>query len=231
MKQILKEYAKIFSYTMTGIVFVFASFYLIINIYHMKEVSASFILAIKEDANYNEINEKIKNIEKYTSVSVNKSKTKADKQFLANLNAKLKYCTNALNNDTFKGLANTKEMNIKDVYNLRNALSSNVINGCLIEQLHYLTYYNDKDGSSDGFTKYSDYIKLNIDTISSKLNYIDKDFLNNSSYYYNSTNVTASVMNKQKDMYEDIMNTYNQSASLVELVAKWLYEEVGVTND
>lgn len=231
MKHILKEYAKIFSYTMTGIVFVFASFYLIINIYHMKEVSASFILAIEEDANYNEINEKIQNIEKYTNVSVNKSKTKVDKQFLANLNAKLKYCASALNNDTFKELANTKEMNIKEVYNLRNTLSSNVINGCLIEQLHYLTYYNDKDGFSNGFTKYSDYIKLNIDTISSKLNYIDKDFLNNSSYYYNSTNATASVMNKQKDMYEDIMNTYNQSASLVEMIAKWVYEEVGVTND
>lgn len=231
MKQILKEYIKILSYALTGIVFVFASFYLIINIYHMEEVSASFVLDVNKDTNYNEINEKISNIKKYTNVSINKSKGKADKEFLSTLNSKLNYCNTALDNDTFKALASKQEMTIKDVYNLRNALSSNVINGCLVEQLHYLTYYDDKDGNSDGLTKYSDYIRLNIDIISSKLNYIDKDLLNNSSYYYNSSNANISIMNKPKDMYEDIMTTYNQSASLVQMIAEWLYEEVGVIND
>lgn len=231
MKQILKEYIKVFSYAITGIVFVFASFYLIVNIYHMEEVSASFVLDVNKDTNYNEINEKISNIKKYTNVSVNKSKGKADKEFLATLNSKLSYCNTALENDTFKEFSSKKEMTIKDVYNLRNALSSNVINGCLVEQLHYLTYYDDKDGNSDGLTKYSGYIKLNIDTIRSKLNYIDKDLLNNSSYYYNSSNANIAIMNKPKDMYEDIMTTYNQSASLVQMIAEWLYEEVGVMND
>lgn len=231
MKQILKEYVKIFSYAITGIVFVFASFYLIMNIYHMEEVSTTFSINVEEDSNYEEIKNKIETIEKYTSVSVNDRTGKADKEFLADLKSKLTYCNTALNNETFQELANKKTMSIKDVYNLKNVLSTNVINGCLIEQLHYLTYYDDKEGSSDGLTNYSEYIKLNIDAISSKLNYIDKDLLNNSSYYYNSSNATVSVMNKPQDMYEDLMTTYNQSASLIEMLAKWLYEEVGVTHD
>ncbi len=231
MKQIAKEYAKIFSYTITGIVFVFASFYLIINIYHMEEIADTFTFSLSEDSNYNEIKNRISNIEKYTNVNINKSKGKANKQFLSSLNTKLSYCKNALNNETFKELKNNKKIGIKDVYNLRNTLNSNVINGCLIEQLHYLTYYNDKDGNSDGLSNYSDYIKLNIDIISSRLNYIDKDLLNNSSYYYNSSNASTAVMNKTKDMYDDVMTTYNQSATLVEMLSKWLYTEVGVTND
>ena len=229
MKDLLKEYVKIFSYTVTGIVFIFASFYLIMNVYHMQEVSSSFVLNIKEDENYQAIKEKIENINKYTNVSVNKSKTKANKEFLATLNTKLKYCSNALNNDTFKALENKTMMNIKDVYNLRNSLNANVINGCLVEQLHYLTYYDNKDGNTNGLTNYSNYIKLNIDTISNQLNYIDKDILNNSSYYYNSKNANLSVMDKHKDMYDSIMTTYNEAASLIEMLSKWLYDEVGVT--
>lgn len=231
MKQILKEYVKILAYAITGIVFVFASFYLIMNIYHMEEVSSTFSLNVEEDTNYQEIKKKIDNTQKYTTVSVNDSIGKADKEFLATLKSKLTYCNTALNNDTFQELAHKKEMSIKDVYNLKNVLNANVINGCLIEQLHYLTYYDNKDGNSDGLTNYSEYIKLNIDTIRSKLDYIDKDMLNNSSYYYNSSNATVSIMNKYQDMYDDIMTTYNQSASLVELLSKWLYEEVGVSND
>lgn len=231
MKEVLKEYAKIFSYTVTGIVFIFASFYLIMNVYHMQEVSSSFSLNVEEDENYKEIKEKISNINKYTNVSINKSKGKADKQFLATLNSKLKYCSTALNNEVFKELENKKNMNIKDVYNLRNTLNANVINGCLVEQLHYLTYYNNKDGNSNGLTNYSNYIKLNIDSISNNLNYVDKDILNNSSYYYNSSNANLSVMNKHKDMYDTIMITYKEAASLVEMLSKWVYDEVGVTND
>lgn len=227
MKEILKEYAKIFSYTVTGIVFIFASFYLIMNVYHMQEVASSFPLYINEDENYKEIKEKIANIDKYTNVSINKSKTTASKEFLATLNAKLKYCSSALNNEVFKELETKKTMNIKDVYNLRNSVNANVINGCLVEQLHYLTYYDNKDGNSNGLTNYSNYIKLNIDTISNQLNYIDKDILNNSSYYYNSSNANLSVMEKHKDMYDSIMTTYKEAASLVEMLSKWLYDEVG----
>lgn len=231
MKQVLKEYAKVFSYTITGMVFVFASFYLIINIYHYEEVRDTFTVNMSDDINYKSIESRITNITKYTNVNVNKRKGKADKKFLSNLQSKLNYCNEALSNDEFKNLKEKKELSIKDVYNLRNALNAKVINGCLVEQLHYLTYYNDKDGSSDGLTKYSDMIKLNIDTISSKLNYIDKDLLNNSSYYYTTTTTKASVMNKPQDMFNDIMTTYDESASLVETLSKWLYEEVGVSND
>ena len=229
MKDIIKEYIKIFSYAITGIVFVFASFYLIMNIYHMQEVSGKFYIEIDKDSNYQAINTSIENIKKNNNVDISKSKGKADQRFLLSLNNRINYCTNALENDIYKSLSKKDYLGIKDVYNLKNALNANVINGCLIEQLHYLTYYDNKDGSSDDLTKYSDYINLSIDSIKNKLNYIDKDLLNNSSYYYNSTNTKTSVMDKHRAMYDNIMDTYKDAASLVELLSKWMYEEVGVS--
>lgn len=227
MKNILKEYVKIFGYAITGIVFVFASFYLIINVYHMEELSQKANIDIKNNEKYKSIEEKIENINKNLDVSLNNSKKQVDKKFLSVLKSKLNYCSNRLNNSEFQNLKNKKIFGVKDAYNLRNSLSNNVINGCLIEQLHYLTYYSDKDGNSDGLTEKSQLIKLNIDTISKSLDYFDKDLLNNSSYFYTTPSTKASVMNKPKAMYDLLMNTYEEAASLVEYLAEWVHEEAG----
>ena len=91
MKNILKEYVKIFGYAITGIVFVFASFYLIINVYHMEELSQKANIDIKNNEKYKSIEEKIENINKNLDVSLNNSKKQVDKKFLSVLKSKLNF--------------------------------------------------------------------------------------------------------------------------------------------
>ena len=51
--------------------------------------------------------------------------------------------------------------------------------------------------------------------------------LNNSSYFYTTPSAKASVMNKPKAMYDELMNTYEEAVSLVEYLAEWVHEEAG----
>ena len=68
MKKLLVEYAKIFGYTFTGLIFGLAFFLLFINFYHYKEINTTVDLSEKLNTEQETVNAKLEQI--ITTISI-----------------------------------------------------------------------------------------------------------------------------------------------------------------
>ena len=224
----LKKYLKIISYICTGLVFVFASFYILANLYHYYELRKDYISSFNSQDLTLEIDSTLSNVQ--ANINLYDSKTYKGNVSASNMlmvKQKLSNCIMAFNNETVNNLRTKNRITIIDVYNLRESYENDILNQCVVNNLYWLASIDESFGSTYLLNN-KNITKLYMDTLlTSSTAYLKKDLLNNSSYYYNTAISSSSVKDNTRDGFYEVMDAYNRVAKLVLYVSEWYKMEAG----
>ena len=223
----LKQYLKIISYTLLGLVFAFSSFYLLVNLYHYFELRKDFVADIGNQNLVLNVVEKLDqvqiNINKFNSTTY-KGKVSTNKMIKIKQN--IEACMKGINNDEFQKLKTSNRVTILDVYRLREAYENDIYNGCIINNLYWLVDA-DKDLNSTYLSNNKDLIINHVEALKNATSYLKKDLINNSSYFFNTSVASSTVKDNTRDGYYEVMDAYTLAADFVLYISNWFSMEVG----
>lgn len=226
MKDFLKQYCNIIAYSLMGLIFAFASFFFIVNLYHQSEISRTFDVKVSEDASMvtlkNNINAIKSNIEGFNVNNYHGSLTSF--QAMA-AEQKLRSCVNILDSETIQELNEKDTLTIVDVYYLREKFENEVLGKCVIGELMWFQNVEKNNVDNEFLKANQGLVELYIKGMQSETSYLKKDLLNNSSFYFNTSLVASTLHHNVKDGYYDVMTSYNKASSLVKYFSEWFNEE------
>lgn len=228
MISFIKQYIKLINYAMIGIVFAFASFYLLLNAYHYLEVRKTFDMPIKDETIVKSLD---KHLEKITAdlstFKQNDYHGKIATTRMMAISQNLKSCSTQLQNETITKLKEKNSLDIRDVYHLRESFENDVVGGCLVPNLLWISNIDESIVPDATLIANSKLITMYIDQLRLEAtNYLKKDLLNNSSYFFNTSITTSSTKNNVKDGFYEVMASYNDAAKLIEYLSDWFANEV-----
>jgi len=218
--EFIKQYLKILSYVSTGLVFAFASFYLLANLYHFFELRKDFYTSFNNELIVTDIDKTLEtvnnNINAFNSSNY-KGQIPTNNMNLIRQN--LSNCISSFNNSAMSEMRNKNVITIVDVYRLRESYENDILNKCVVNNLHWLTEADSSYGNY--LVDNKDLSKLYIDALVASTSYLKKDLLNNSSYYYNTSIASTSTLDNTRDGFYEVMDAYNRAAKLVLYVSEW----------
>ena len=163
MKKILLEYANMFAYTFTGLIFGLAFFLLFINFYHMQELAQTVDVSTYNETTKASIEEKIETIR--NNINVYNQSTYTGSLNIYGLNtaqAKLQSCLDIIESDTMMHYLELDEIGINDSYNFVIDYKNEILNGCLVMQIKSM-FNTDTISTLPNFDLVKPYIDMNVD--------------------------------------------------------------------
>ena len=219
MKEFIKNYLKVLSYVFTGLVFILASFYLIINYNHSEEIKKTIYIG-SGDLNYQKQKEMLEeinqNLIKYNAKKINNS-------LYNNLANGLNNCYQVLQKDgTLMAISTDTDYGPIEIHKLGSNYQNIVMNECYVLNLSFL-----KNDEVD--LDYKSFITSYVNSINENVSDALAEIENNSSYFF-STNITsATIRNYLLSDYKTIANAYNDFTEILVNLSKIINE--GGNND
>ena len=221
MKKVLLEYANVFAYTITGLIFGLSFFLLFINFYHMQELAETVDVSSYNDTNKVSVESKIETIR--NNISVYNQSTYTGSLNIYGLNTvqlKLQDCLEILESDDMMKYFELDEIGIKDSYNFTLDFKNKILNDCLVMQIKSI-FNTDTVAMLPNFNIIKPYVELNLDTLLDSTNYVQSNIENSDHYYFSTETNKANFFNLVDDSYSDIMNSYQSSLDLLVEVSNW----------
>ena len=223
----LKQYIKIINYALMGLVFGFASFYILANGYHYLEIRKDYVINFDNQILVKDIQKKLDNINtNISSFNVNSYKGNISNNRMSQIHQNLKSCVVKFNNDTYKNLIKQDKVSIIDVYKLRESYENDILSDCIVTNLYWTTTINKDNFKSEYLLNNKDIIKLYVNSLLNETSYLKKDLLNNSSYYFNTDIASSSIKDNTRDGFYEVMGAYNNASEFVLFVSEWFKNEV-----
>jgi len=191
MKNFIKDYLKLIAYATTGLVFVFASFYLMMNYNHNEELKKQIYIGSSE-VNYLNHQEILSNLNKNLTNFNSKKNTNASFRRMAN---SLRDCYNVLQSkDSFANIETNKEYTAYEIYKLGSNFQTTVLNMCWNNSLSYLKNQDNTESNTipQEFKEVAPFIESYVSSINNNISDSLKEIENNSSYFY-TTNITSAT--------------------------------------
>ena len=221
MKKVLLEYANVFAYTITGLIFGLAFFLLFINFYHMQELAETVDVSSYNDTNKATVESKIETIR--NNISVYNQSTYTISLNINGLNTvqlKLQDCLEILESEDMMKYFELDEIGIKDSYNFTLDFKNKILNDCLVMQVKSM-FNTDTVSMLPNFNVIKPYVELNLDTLLDSTNYVQSNIENSDHYYFSTETNKANFFNLVDDSYSDVMNSYQNSLDLLVEVSNW----------
>ena len=221
MKKVLLEYANVFAYTITGLVFGLSFFLLFINFYHMQELAETVDVSSYNDTNKATVESKIETIR--NNISVYNQSTYTGSLNIYGLNTvqlKLQDCLEILESEDMMKYFELDEIGIKDSYNFTLDFKNKILNDCLVMQVKSM-FNTDTVAMLPDFNTIKPYVELNLDTLLDSTNYVQSNIENSDHYYFSTETNKANFFNLVDDSYSDVMNSYQNSLDLLVEISNW----------
>lgn len=227
MKKMLLEYANMFAYTFTGLIFGLAFFLLFINFYHMQELAQTVDVSAYNETTKASIEQKMETIR--NNINVYNQSTYNGALNIYGLNtaqAKLQSCLDIISSDKMMHYLDLDEVSINDSYNFVIDYKNEILNDCLVMQVKSM-FNTDTIATLPNFDLVKPYIDLNIDVILSTVDYTQSNLENSDHYYFTTQANKNNFFNLVNDSYSNTMNSYLDSLDLLVRVSEW-YKSVVV---
>ena len=221
MKKVLLEYANVFAYTITGLVFGLSFFLLFINFYHMQELAETVDVSSYNDTNKATVESKIETIR--NNISVYNQSTYTGSLNIYGLNTvqlKLQDCLEILESEDMMKYFELDEIGINDSYNFTLDFKNKILNDCLVMQIKSM-FNTDTVAMLPNFNIIKPYVELNLDTLLDSTNYVQSNIENSDHYYFSTETNKANFFNLVDDSYSDVMNSYQNSLDLLVEISNW----------
>ncbi len=221
MKKILLEYANMFAYAITGLVFGLSFFLLFINFYHMQELSLTVDVTALNDTNKASIQSKIETIKNNISV-YDQSTYTGNLNIYALNNAKLKLesCVEVFERDEMMKYLELDQIGIKDAYNFTIDYKNNILNDCLVMQIKSM-FSSDVIALLPNYNLIEPYVDNNINILLSSIDYVESNIENSDHYYFTTDNNKNNFFDLVNDSYSDTMKNYQNALDLVVEISNW----------
>ena len=218
MKKILLEYASMFAYTITGLIFGFSFFLLFLNFYHMDELADTADVSAYNDTSKVSVENKINMIRNNIAVYDQDSYTGSINIYgLNNAKLRMEACLEMRYFDL-------DTIDIQDTYNFTRDFRNIVLNDCVAMQINSM-FSTDTVSTLPNFNVIEPYVKLSINNLLNSTNYVQNN-LENSDHYYFSTNVNKiNFFDIVEDSYVDTMNNYQYTLDLIVEISNW-YKDI-----
>ena len=221
MKKILLEYANIIGYTVTGLIFGLSFFLLIINFYHMQELSSSVSVETYNVNNKQLIEQKLNTIRNNISVYSQDSYTGNLNIYGLNTSQiKLQECVDIMGSDEMMSYFSKNNVGIRDTYNFTVDFRNKVLNDCLVMQLKSM-FNTDTISTLPNYNIIKPYVDLNINSLVQSVGYIQSNIENSDHYYYSTDVNKSNFFDLTNNSYLEIVNKYQQSLDLLVEVSNW----------
>ena len=221
MKKILLEYANIIGYTVTGLIFGLSFFLLIINFYHMQELSETISVEAYNNDNRQLIEQKINTIKNNISVYSQNSYTGNLNIYGLNTSQiKIQECVNIVESDEMMNYFSKSNIGISDVHNFTGDFRNNVLNDCLVMQIKSM-FNTDTIATLPNYNIIKPYVDLNVNSLVQSVNYIQSNIENSDHYYYSTDVNKSNFFDLTNDSYFEIVNKYQQTLDLLVEVSNW----------
>ena len=240
MKKFIKDYLKLIAYAITGLVFVLASFYLMMNYNHNEELKQNIFIGPNE-VYYETHQEILSNINKNLTTFRSKKNTTAAYKQIAN---SLEQCYSILDGkNSFSKIETNKEYTPYDIYKIGSSFQNNVMNLCWNGNLGYLRAQNTETTTESNNENLENQIKVPekvelvlpilskyVATLNDNVSDSLKEIENNSSYFYTTNITSATIRNYLGSDYTTIAKSYNDFASIILYLTEIINENEVVTN-
>lgn len=221
MKKILLEYASMFAYTITGLVFGLSFFLLFINFYHMQELAETVDVSSFNENNKVNVESKIQTIRANINV-YNQSTYTGNLNIYAlnNAKAKMESCLEVFESDDMMKYFELNQIGINDAYQFTIDFKNNILNDCLVMQIKSM-FNSDIISSLPNYNLIKPYVDTDISTLLSSIDYVQRNIENSDHYYFTTDNNKTNFFNLVDDSYSDVMKSYQSSLDLVVQISEW----------
>ncbi len=227
MKKFLQEYIRVIAYSILGIVFAYASFYLFLNMYHHAEISASYNIDMINSTTHLNIQNNLNTISNNINYNINNYTGNIEKQVLLGFQGRLKLCVQDLGSEEYFDFVALGDYDVIDAQEFLNLYNSKVANSCLVLQLTDLfALFTDELMQIDGFEMIYEMSQIQIKQLTNSNNYIKDNLENNSSYYFNSLTAKNTTFNQVSSSIYSTMFNYDNAVEYVLLVSELFKDEV-----
>ncbi len=221
MKKLLIEYAKIFGYTFTGLIFGLAFFLLFINFYHYKEINTKIDFSEKLSAEQQEANQKLEQIKNNLNTYNQYSYTGSENIFdLNNMQIRMNSCVTIFEGEEAQNYFKKTTYSLKDVYDFTMFYQNEIYNNCVIMQLNVF-------GSDDtvfdvgSLNEIRPFVADTISTLNIPTEYIIKNIENADMYHFSSDNNKTTVFNLNSTSFNKTMQSYQATLDLLVDLSNW----------
>ena len=226
MKEILKDFSTLFANGILVICLMVASFLVLINLYHSKEVSYEYYAELSEDDRYTSIKDSIE-VMKTNVEAVPSSNNPA----ASGVKQVIDRCITALESSSFYKLDEKDYIHFKDIYNANSELASELNNTCLFA-LSYTTS-NDILGNTEYASSYepvNTLVEEERNIVITQTDYLKNRLLANSTYSYMTDTTRNSIFNETEANLFLLVSSYDRVTSSLEIVTNWYVDTFGGNN-
>lgn len=227
MKSVLKEFFELMGYCVLVVCFLFASFLLLINVYHYKELNKVDSRSLGTESTYLAVKDAVSNIEKnVSSVKFTDSSNKSNGGML--IRDSINTCTDYIKNSSFYKLSDKTEISEKDIYDTNKEMYNTLNNKCLF----FIPYYVESAQKTYGVgSSYDDELKDDVEFTKNKIasysDFLYNKSLGNSSYNYSTSISTSTIYNDLNKSINLTISNYEELARTVEKISLWYVDEFG----
>lgn len=227
MKSVLREFFELMGYCVLVVCFLFASFLLLINVYHYKELNKVDSRSLGTESTYLAVKDIVSNIEKnVSSVKFTDSSNKSNGGML--IRDSINTCTDYIKNSNFYKLSDKTEISEKDIYDTNKEMYNTLNNKCLF----FIPYYIESAQKTYNVaSSYDNELKDDIEFTKSKIasysDFLYNKSLGNSSYNYSTSITTSTIYNDLNKSINLTISNYEELARTVEKISLWYVDEFG----
>ncbi|MDD6223530.1 MAG: hypothetical protein PUB18_00830 [bacterium] len=223
----IKRYLNIISYLLLGIVFSCSSFYLFINVFHFLELNQSHLIVVADQDIVLDYDQKIHTIKSNIEVfNRDYYHGEIDSTAMLKIQQGLQQCVSILNSTYLEKVRDQSALTIVDIYMLHNSFKNEILSDCILGELYWAISLKENSIVSSYLENNQMMLQLYVDSLKNKTLYLEKDLLNNSSYFFQTNIMDSEVKNNIRDGFFEIFNAYNQACSYVEFLSEWFSREV-----
>lgn len=228
MKEFISELLELLASCILVVCLFLASFLLISNLYHYKDISRLEPFDESSMVQYNEYKKMLSKVDKKMN-SVNHDLV----QYGSTAKPIYDYyssCIKSLNGGTFAGLKNKESISAKDIYDSNNEILNNYNRLCIFYIPYNISVITKEQQSGKSFKSVYKVTEEKRQMIISNAEYLTKSGLGNSSYSFTTDVTRSGVYNKAANEFKLTINNYKMMSSILDDVANWYVAEYGGNN-
>ena len=221
MKELFNDFIKLFANCILILALMMASFLVIINLYHYKEVSYVYHKDLNESATYSMY------LSKKDELKKNIDKIPTNTVAGRNVKAVFNSCYIELNNASFTKLNSKQDFTLKDSYDAAFDMKEKLGSACLFNII-----YNIKDLKESGLINVEidellDYVESQKEFILSTNTFLINHMLSNSTYSFVTDITKNSIFNNTYETLNETTENYYIFVSTLENLSNWCINNLG----
>lgn len=227
MKNVFKDFCKLFGGSITVMTLMLGSFLLIINLYHTQELNNRYEFNTDNVANFNTFKDNVKSLEQRLD-GVNINNLTGDTKFAAeSIKGMILKGINVIKESPVYQLNGMSSVGYKELYRYNDYLYDEICNDAYFYSSYNIKEYVKEHSKNLDFDKVNEIFDNRRDSLLFNINYVNQELESNGSYFYVTAFTRRAIYNKIASNFNYIVGNYVNVTDDMDLLVDWYVESFG----